>query len=128
MVLRVSRRKNSQNFFLVFLTKCLSKCSSFTPIPPLPDPLHQAHSESWHIQHSVFSSKCWHIQSFSVLLRHIQPYWDIIKVYLGLFRHIQHPAKPSHIQNFAIFWALANLELEAYLTLFRMGFFGAAHG
>ena len=40
VVLKVSRRKKSQifpcgSFFLLFLTKCLSKCPSFTK-PPLP--------------------------------------------------------------------------------------------
>ena len=56
-------------------------------------------------------------------IRHIQNsgiystlvYWDIIKAYSSSFRHIQHPVQPSHMHILAIFWALAYLELEAYL-------------
>ena len=52
---------------------------------------HQIHSEFCHIQHSAFLGICWYIQSYSALSRHIHEYWDIIKAYLCLFRHIQHP-------------------------------------
>ena len=56
-----------------------------------------------------------HIQSYSALLRHIQAYWDIIKIYSSLFRHIQYPLQPWHIHNLAILWVLAYLEQKAYL-------------
>ena len=74
--------------------------------------LHLTHSEFWHIQHSVFSGIYRHIQSYSALLRHIHAYWDIIKAYSGLFRHIQHLVQPLHIQNLLTYWALAYLEPE----------------
>ena len=77
--------------------------------------LHETHSEFCDIQHSVFSDLCWHIQSYSALLRHIHTYWDTIKAYSGLLKHIQYPVQPSHIHNLAIFWSLAYLEPEAYL-------------
>ena len=80
--------------FLVFLMKCLSKFPSCTVF---------------------FSGVCWDIQLYSVLTRHIHAHWDIIKAYSGMFRHIEHPVQPSHIHNFAIFWAQAYLELEVYL-------------
>ena len=78
--------------------------------------LHQIHSEFWYNQRSVFSGRYRHIQSYSALLRHIHAYWDIIKAYSELFRHIQRP-EYSHIHNLAIFWALAYLEPDAYLKL-----------
>ena len=68
---------------------CLYNCSVICTVT-LWYILHQTHSEFWHIKHSVFSSICWHIQPYSVLLRHIHAYWDIT-TYSGLFRHIQHP-------------------------------------
>ena len=146
-------------FFLVFLTKSLSKCPSFTNALALKNfwfrtctsallfsqkkfhfkcltmfsirlcldncslictvtfcyVLHRTHSEFYHIQHSAFSGLCWHIQSYSALLRHIHAYWDSINAYSGLLRDIQPLMKPSHIHNLAIFWALAYLKLEAYL-------------
>ena len=45
-----------------------------------------------------------------VVLKHIQAKWGIIKVYSGLFSHIQNPVFPSHIHNLSIFRALAYLE------------------
>ena len=57
----------------------------------------------------------WHIQSYSVLLRHIHAYLDIFKANSGSFRHIQHPALPYHIHNLVILWALAYLEPKACL-------------
>ena len=48
-------------------------------------------------------------------LRHIHIYWDIIKAYSSLFRHIQHSLQPSRICILSIFRPLAYLELEAYL-------------
>ena len=68
---------------------CLYNCSVICTVT-LWYILHQTHSEFWHIKHSVFSSICWNIQPYSVLLRHIHAYWDIT-TYSGLFRHIQHP-------------------------------------
>ena len=61
--------------------------------------------------------RCMHIQAYSALLRLNHAYWDIIKAYSGLFRHILHPVWLFHIHNFAIFWALAYLAPETYLTL-----------
>ena len=77
--------------------------------------LHQTYSELWHIQHWYFLGICWHIQSYLAVLKHNHASWDINKAYSGLFRHIEHPVEPSHIHNLAIFWALAYLELDAYL-------------
>ena len=77
--------------------------------------LHQTYSELWHIQHWYFLGICWHIQLYLAVLKHNHAPWDINKAYSGLFRHIEHPVEPSHIHNLAIFWALAYLELEAYL-------------
>ena len=78
-----------------------------------------------YIQNSgMFSTVCLLLFFFRYMLAHsvvfsdIKAYSrnrDIIKAYLGLFRHIQHPVQPSHIHNLAIFWALAYLEPEAYL-------------
>ena len=48
------------------------------------------------------------------LLRHIQTYWGIVKAYSGLYRHIQCPLQPLHINKLAILRALSYLELEAY--------------
>ena len=77
----------------------------------------QTHSGFWHIPYSVFSGICWYIKSYSALLRHIHAYWDIIKVYSDLFRLIQHPVEPLHIDNLVIFCALAYLEPDSYLNL-----------
>ena len=68
----------------------LHRCSVICAVTFIRCILHQTHSEFWHIQ-DFFPSLCWHIQSYSALLRDIHAYWDIIKVYSGLFRHIQHP-------------------------------------
>ena len=94
---------------------CLDNCSVICTMT-LCYALYQTHSEFWHIQHSVFSGICRHIQLYSALLRHIDAfhaYWHIIKAYSGLFRHIQHPVWPSYIHNLTICWALAYIELEA---------------
>ena len=72
---------------------CLSNCSVICTMT-LCYALYHTHSEFWHIQHSVFSGICRHIQLNSALLRHIDAfhaYWHIIKAYSELFRHIQHP-------------------------------------
>ena len=63
--------------------------------------------------------RCIHIQSYSELLGHIHAYWDIVKAYSGIFSYIQHTVQNSHIRNLAIFWALAYLELGAYLKSLR---------
>ena len=94
--------------FLLFLMKHLSKCPSST----------NPASETFRIlaySALCFSGICWHIQSYSVLLRHIHTYWDIIKPHSGLFRHIQHPVYTPHIPSLALFWVLAYLEPETYL-------------
>ena len=54
---------------------------------------------------------------FSILLRHIRTYWEIVKAYPGLFKHIQHPVQSSHIYKLDIFWAIGYLEPETYLKL-----------
>ena len=58
------------------------------------------------------------MQSYSALLGHIHSYWDTIKVYSGLLRHIQAYSVPfvtlAYFQP-SIFWALAYLESESYL-------------
>ena len=69
---------------------CLNKCSVICSVT-LCFILHQTHLELWHIQHSVCSDICRHIQLYSALLRHIHPYLDIIKAFSGLFRRIQQP-------------------------------------
>ena len=55
-----------------------------------------------HAELLVFLTKCCHIET---LLRHI----------CTLFRHIQHPVKPSLIHNLTIFCAQVYFEWEAYL-------------
>ena len=119
--------------FLMFLTKFFSKCPSSTNLPPFPSPekflVAQLHSgiilcaersilnvwqcseyvlcnasdTFWHIQHSVFSGICWHIQSYSASLRHIRKYWDIILAFSGL---LSAPHK-AHIFTILlyIYWA-----------------------
>ena len=42
--------------------------------------------------------RCMHIQAYSALLRLNHAYWDIIKAYSGLFRHILHPVWLSYSQ------------------------------
>ena len=78
--------------------------------------LHQAHSEFWHIQISVYSGKFRHIQAYSALLRHINR-WGITKDYWGLFRHTQNPVQPSHVHKLTTFWALTYLKPKAYSKL-----------
>ena len=97
---------------------CLNKCSVIC-IVILCYVLYQTHAEFWHILQFVFPGICLHIQSYSVLLRHIHTYLDITKAYSGLFRHTQHTVSASHIYNLAIFWALAYLELQAYLKTYE---------
>ena len=58
---------------------------------------------SGYIQHSVFSGIYRHIQSYSVLLRNIHAYWDIIKVYSGLFRYTLAYSQTCHILSPSIF-------------------------
>ena len=78
-----------------------------------------------HIQNLTYSVLCffssiwWHIQSILALLKLTHAYWDIMKVYSGLFRYIQHPVLPSHISNLDMFWALLYLEPEAYLKSYE---------
>ena len=52
--------------------------------------LHQTHSDFWHIQISVYSGKCWYIQAYSALLRHIHANGGI----KGIFRFIQGYSAP----------------------------------
>ena len=99
----------------VCLNKCLVIC-----IVTLCYVLYQTHAEFWHIQQFVFPGICLHIQSYSVLLRHIHTYLDITKACWGLFRHTQHTVSPSHIYNLAIFWALAYLEPQAHLKTWHV--------
>ena len=92
---------------------CFNNCSVIFTVT-LWYVLHHTHSKFSHIQNSAYSGIWRHIQAYSALLRHIHEYWDIIKAYPGLFRHIQHPVKPSHIYNLTIFESLAYLEPKAY--------------
>ena len=78
-----------------WIRPCLDSCSSVCTVT-LCYELHQAHSEFWHIQHSVFSGICRHIQSYSAFLRHIS---RSLRHYWGIFGLIQHPAQLLHIQN-----------------------------
>ena len=78
--------------------------------------LHQTHSEFLHIQHCVFF-----FQIYASIVNHIHHYQGIftyIETYSGIFRLIQPNSAPCitwHICNLVIFWALAYLELKAYL-------------
>ena len=74
----------------------------------VPQTLHQKHSEFWHVQYSVFSSICLHIESYSALLRHIHTYWGIVKA-LWLIQAYSAPcviltySQPCHILRPDIF-------------------------
>ena len=128
VVLRVSRRKTPKCFpagalFLVFLTKCLSKCPSSTTTSRLCNwtvictvnlsyvsyVLHQKHSEFSHIQKSVFFR---YMPGYSIIFSVIKSYSRILGhyEYPDLFRHIQHSApvtlacsEPCHILSTGIF-------------------------
>ena len=52
---------------------CLDNCSLICTVT-FCYILHRTHSEFYHIQHSALSGLCWHIQSYSALLRHTQGY------------------------------------------------------
>ena len=85
--------------------------------------LHWTYSEFWHIQHSVFSGICQHIQPYSALLRRIHAYWDIIishtQTYSGKLSTL---CNPLHIHNLAIFWALWNVD-QVYSELCHRALF-----
>ena len=49
------------------------------------------HTEFWHIWNSVYSSIFRHFQACSALLRHIEIYWGIIKVYSGFTEVYSEP-------------------------------------
>ena len=120
--------------FFVFLTKCLSKCLSYTThtssfcktlhpkclimfwihlcldncsvscIVTLCYVLHQKYLESWHIHHTGFSGICQYYQAYSALLRHIN-------TYEALLRHIQvYSGIFSTLCNPRIFTTLPNSE------------------
>ena len=61
-------------------------------------------SEFWHIQFSIFSGICRHIQWYSALLRHSHRYWATINAFWGIFSTLCNPR--IYIHNLAIFWAL----------------------
>ena len=69
---------------------CLNNCSMICAVT-LCYVLYQTHSEPWHIQHFVFSGRCWHIHSYSALLRHIHAYWVIFQAYSGIFSTLCNP-------------------------------------
>ena len=81
VVLRVSRRKKSfpaETSFLMFFTKCLSKCTSSTK-PPLP----------WKISGSAPTLRHYFCFCFVFVLFFAKR--SILNSYSGLFGHIQHP-------------------------------------
>ena len=81
---------------------CLDNCSVICTMT-LCYALYQTHSEFWHIQHSVFSGICRHIQLYSALLRHIDAfhaYWHIIMAYSAscvtlIYSQSYHMLSPS---------------------------------
>ena len=81
-------------FDSVLNTSCLSNCSVI--FRTLCYVLHQAHSELWHIQDSVYSGICRHIEAYLALLRQIQAYSVLSSVILSYLQ-------PSHILRLGIF-------------------------
>ena len=115
VVLRVSRRKSSKNFacgaffFLVFLTKSLSKCPISTK-PPM----------SWKrsgmlLVRTVYSGIFWPIQGHLETFSHVQTYWGtlwhiegylgIIETYGAIIKKFGTLCNPC-IYNYAIFRTL----------------------
>ena len=64
--------------------------------------LHQRHSGFSHIQNSIYSGICRHIQAYSALLSHIHAYWGIIKAYSAPCKTLTY-SQPCHITNPDIF-------------------------
>ena len=76
--------------------------------------LHQTHLEFWYIQHpvsQVYPSMFSCIQYYDIFT-HIETL-RLIQAYSGIFSTLCNPPVSCFL-NFAIFWALAYLELEAY--------------
>ena len=69
------------------------QCSEYSTVT-LSYVLHQTHSESWHIQSSVYSCIFRHIQTYSSLssiFRHIEALLRNIQVYSGTLRTLSNP-------------------------------------
>ena len=64
--------------------------------------LHLRYSGFSHIQNSIYSGICRHIQTYLALLSHIHAYWGIIKAYSAPCKTPAY-SKPCHITSSGIF-------------------------
>ena len=138
VVLRVSRRKNSKmlkprlpekylvarlHSGIILLAKrsilniwqcsedvCLNNCSVICTVT-LSYVLHQAYTEFWIIQNSVYSGVCRRIETYSALLRHIHAYWSISEQFIPiLFNYIQSYSELCVVAAYAEIWHIWSIQ------------------